>query len=169
MSANKRYLYYVEGETEKKLIQELMKEKTLIVPGTVRVLNVTEKRIPNVYLKDIPNNTIVILVFDTDRKETGILKENIKRLRNSKTVKDIWFVMQVENLEDELKRSTDIKQMKDLIGCKSNKDFKREFLKERRLIYKLNNHSFDIDKLWSSKPSQEYKEIENMGKRIKKT
>ena len=75
--------------------------------------------------------------------------------------------MQVENLEDELIRSTDIKSIRDLIGCRSNKDFKRDVLKEKRLVMKLYNHNFDIDKIWASKPSSEYNGIDNMGYRIK--
>ena len=168
MSRDKRYQYFVEGKTEKKLIEEFKKENTLIIPGVVNIFNVVEKKFSSMILSNIPNGTTVILIFDTDKKEIDTLKENILKLRKCKTVKDIWCVMQVDNLEDELIRATDIRKIKDLIGCRSDKDFKRDFLKEKRLIIKLNNHNFNIDKLWSSKPSSEYNGIDNMGNRKKK-
>jgi exoribonuclease II len=75
--------------------------------------------------------------------------------------------MQVKDLEDELIRSTDVKRIKDLIGCRSDSDFKRDFLKEKRLIAKLREHSFDIDKMWVTTPSEEYTEFQSAGERIK--
>ena len=156
MSNTRRYQYFVEGETEKKLIEELKKERTLILSGTVNVHNVIEKRFNNAIITNLHNNTIVILVFDTDKKETGILEENIRLLKKNRRVKEIWCVMQVENLEEELIRSTDIKEVKELIGCRSKKDFKRDFLKEKRLMTKLKEHNFSIEKIWTTQPSEEY-------------
>lgn len=161
-----RYHYFVEGDTEKKLIEELKKEITLIVPGTVNKFNVVEKLIPNAAITNIQANTTIILIFDTDTKQVNTLKENFSRLKRCKNVKDIWCVMQVDNLEDELKRSTDVKEIKDLIGCKSNKDFKREFLKEKRLMFKLRNHHFVIEKMWATQPSEEYQMFQNQGNKI---
>ncbi len=167
MSINRKYQYYVEGETEKKLINELKKEQGLILSGAVNVYNVINQRLTNAMLTNIANGTIIILVFDTDKKETGILKENISKLKKSKNVKDIWCVMQVEDLEDELIRSTDVKEIKDLIGCRSNSDFKRDFLKEKRLMVKLNNHNFMLEKMWVTEPSKEFNDFKNAGYRIK--
>ena len=167
MSSNRKYHYFVEGETEKKLIEELKKERTLILSGTVNVFNVIEKRFTNAIITSLQNNTIAILVFDTDKKETEILKENIKRLKQSRNIKGIWCVMQVEDLEDELVRSTDVKEIKDLIGCRSNSDFKRDFLKEKRLMLKMKGHNFKLEKLWNTPPSEEYRQFNNMGEKIK--
>lgn len=165
--SNLKYQYLVEGETEKHLINELKKEGGLILPGTVNHYNVIEHRLTNARVANIANNTVVILVFDTDKKKTDILKENISKLKKSRNVKDVWCVMQVEKLEDELRRSTDVKKIKDLIGCRSDSDFKRDFLKEKRLMVKLKEHKFSIDKMWVTKPSQEYAEYQNAGEKIK--
>lgn len=167
MSSNRKYHYFVEGETEKKLIEELKKEQNLIVSGAVNVFNVVEKRFSNAIITNLQNNTIAILVFDTDKKTTGILVENIRLLKRCRSIREVWCVMQVEDLEDELVRSTDIKQIKDLIGCRSNRDFKRDFLKEKRVMLKLKEHNFTIERMWSTKPSEEYRDFQNMGSKIK--
>jgi len=167
MISNRRYQYFVEGETEKKLINELKKEVTLIRSGAVNVFNAVEQHLTNAMLTNLSSNTIVVLVFDTDKKKTDILKENITRLRQSKNVKDVWLVMQVENLEDELIRSTDVKEIKSLIGSRSNGDFKRDMLKEKRLMIKLYDHNFDLEKMWVTKPSMEYDHFHNDGEKIK--
>ena len=164
---NNRYHYFVEGETEKKLIDELKKERIYILPGTTNVFNVIEKRFSNAILASIQSNTTAILVFDTDKKKIDILGENIKLLKRSRGIKEIWCVMQVENLEDELVRSTDVREIKDLIGCRSNSDFKRDFLKEKRVIVKLKEHNFKLEKMWNSQAGKEYGHFENMGNKIK--
>lgn len=166
--SNLKYQYLVEGETEKHLINELKKEGGLILPGTVNHYNVIEHRLTNARVANIANNTVVILVFDTDKKKTDILKENISKLKKSRNVKDVWCVMQVEKLEDELRRSTDVKKIKDLIGCRSDSDFKRDFLKEKRIMAKLKEHNFSIDKMWVTKPGREYEEYKNAGYMIKR-
>ena len=164
--SNNRFQYFVEGETEKKLIEELKKEQSYIISGKVSVFNVIEKKIPNAVITDLRNSTVAILVFDTDKKEISVLQENITRLKRCKNIKEIWCVMQVEDLEDELIRATDVKEIKELIGCRSNNDFKRDFLREKRLMYKLRNHQFQIEKMWVTQPSEEYKSFRNDGKRI---
>ena len=75
----------------------------------------------------------------------------------------IWCVTQVENLEDELKRSTDIKEIRELTGSKSNSDFKRDWLREKRLIEKLFKHSFKYALFWATQPGEPYLDIENCG------
>lgn len=165
--SNRKYHYFVEGETEKKLINEFKKEMTLIQSGSVNVFNIVEKRIPNSMITNLSSNTTVILLFDTDTKKTDILNENIVKLKKSRNVKTVWLVMQVEDLEDELIRSTDVKEIKTLIGCRSNSDFKRDFLKEKRLMAKLYGHNFDIKKMWVTKPSKEYDAFQNDADKIK--
>lgn len=40
--ATKHYLYYVEGEDDKKVVDTLKKDMKLIIPGIARVFNVVE-------------------------------------------------------------------------------------------------------------------------------
>ena len=167
MSKNYKYQFFVEGECEKKLIDELKKQQNMIVSGRVNVINVTTRELSSAILANLSSGTIVVLVFDTDRRDTSILRNNIRKLKKTRNVKDVWCVMQVENLEDEFLRTTDVKEIKDLIGCRSNSDFKREFLAEKRLMVKLKSHHFQYDLFWASSPSEEYSEYENCGYKVK--
>ena len=164
-----RYQYFVEGETEKKLIEEFKRAGNLILPGSVNTLNVKQKLLTSARLANLAENTVVILVFDTDTDGLAVLRKNIQTLIKSRNVLDVWCVTQVKNLEDELLRSTDVHEIKELIGCRSNSDFKRDWLREKHLLEKLKRHSFRISVFWSSQPQGEYADIENCGYRVKLT
>ena len=56
----------------------------------------------------------VIMVFDTDVEKTDVFEQNIALLKKLKNVQDILFIPQVYNLEDELKRSTNVKTILDI-------------------------------------------------------
>ena len=45
---------------------------------------------------------------------------------------DVICITQVHNLEDELKRSCNIRQIKDLLGSKSNSEFKHDLIKAKK-------------------------------------
>ena len=53
MTGNKRYQYFVEGETEKRLLSELKKEGGLIIPGTINHFNVVEQKLNNSMISNI--------------------------------------------------------------------------------------------------------------------
>lgn len=167
MKQNVKYQYFVEGETEKKLVDELKKAGGLILPGTVSKLNVKQKLLGSARLANLAENTVVILIFDTDTKDLEVLRKNIQILKESRNVRKVWCVMQVENLEDELVRATEIHEIKDLIGCKSNSDFKRDWLREKHLLEKLQRHGFRFSLFWASQPQGVYSDIENCGYRVK--
>ena len=76
------YQYYVEGENERKLVAVLSRDFKHIQSGKIEVFNVVEKRITHSYTRKLKNNTIVILIFDTDTMNTSILDSNIKFLSN---------------------------------------------------------------------------------------
>ena len=168
MGKGARYHYFVEGECEKKLISVLKEQKNLIVPGKIDVLDVTKERLTELKLRPLPDGVILILVFDTDTQETAILWENLNMLKNSSRFKEIWCVLQVTNLEDELVRSTEIRNIKELLGSKSVKEFKTDFIKEKRLYQKLAEKGFELRKIWTSEPGKKYKAIKNDGGKIKK-
>lgn len=100
--ATKHYLYYVEGEDDKKVVDTLKKDMKLIIPGIARVFNVVENVLTNSRLITIKENTTVILVFDTDTGKVDKVKKNIEILKNSSNVKEIICITQVKNLEEEL-------------------------------------------------------------------
>jgi len=162
------YLYYVEGETERALINALKKEKPpLIVPGKVDVLNVIQKKITDMHLRTLKRNTTVVLIFDTDIANAGYLKENITKLQTCSNVSKLICIPQVKNLGDELINCTDVSVIKDLLGSKSNSDFKAECIREAHLMEKLMRHSFDIECLWDKSPGDAYSWVANESKLIK--
>ena len=167
---NKRCLfhYYVEGQCEKKLLQTL-KDKQLIVSGKIEVFNVTQDLFNATRLRLLPPNSVIVLVFDTDVKETDTLVQNICSLRKQTGIYDVFCIPQVRNLEDEIIRCTEIRTLKELLNCKSNSDFKQAFIAEKNLYEKLRSHYFDIQKLWSTEPAEEYRKqgIRNQSREIK--
>ena len=167
MTRERRFHYYVEGECEKRLIEVFKEHGGLIVPGKVDVFNVVNRRLSEMHLRAFRQNTIVILVFDTDTKDTSILEYNISFLRKASNVKAVWCIPQVCCFEDELCRATDLKRARDLIGSLSDKEFKHDFLKEKNVFLKLEDHGFDISKLWASEASGPFAGIQNSGKYIK--
>lgn len=71
---NNRYQYFVEGECERKLITTLKEQKTWVVSGKIEVFNVKLERITELRLRQISDNTTVILIFDTDTIDTENLR-----------------------------------------------------------------------------------------------
>ena len=167
MMKNNRYQYYVEGKCEQKLISVLKDQKTWIISGKVEVFNVIQETFSNIRLRQLSPNTIVILVFDTDTSNSNILNKNLQILRKAPNVKAVWCVMQVNNFEDEIRRSTNIREIKDLLNCKSNSEFKHAFVIEKRVFEKLMTHEFDYTKLWVTDPPHAFEGIDNDGIRIK--
>lgn len=161
---NKVFQYYVEGPCERKIIEEL-KKYGYIAPGKISVKNVQQELLSNLHLRSLRKGTTIILVFDTDVVNKDILNNNL-RLLNQYDFKDVYCVLQVNNLEDELIKSTDIKDIKELLNSKSNSDFKKDLIDEKNLIKKLNFHKFDINKMWNSTSDQ--LELSNDGNKIKK-
>ena len=162
-----RYHYYVEGNCEKKLIDEFKKQQLPIISGKIDVFNAVQEEFTNTRLRMLPENTVVILVFDTDTGIVEILNRNLEILKKHPRVKETWCVMQVQNLEDELKRSTDIREIKELLGSKSNSEYKHDFIIEKNLYKKLMSREFDYEKIWVTKPGKEYDGVSNDGIKIK--
>lgn len=88
-------------------------------------------------LMSLKDGTAVVLVFDTDAGNLTVLKENIKLLQTQRNISEVICVLQVKNLEDELVRSCNIKQIKYLLGVGSNKEYKGALIKEKNLSKKL--------------------------------
>lgn len=99
---------------------------------------------------------------------TRILQNNIDLLKKQvSAVKEIILVPQIENLEDELKFSTSIKNIKELTRSKSNSDFKSDFIYSSNVPQLLENKAFDIKKLWSRNANNSFKNYKNQGDKIK--
>ena len=166
--SNKRYHYYVEGQDDKKVIDVLRLKMGLIESGRVDVLNVVTERITDLRLRTLTPGTIVVLVFDTDAGNRTILEENIRTLNRHKNVKEVITIPQVSKLEDELVRSCNIRQIKELLNSKTNDEFKHDVLGVSNLDAKLRQHQFDINKFWTATPPAPYQNIPNQAAKVKK-
>ena len=164
---NKIYQYYVEGENEAKIINTLKSELRCIQPGKVTVFDVVQHRITKNRLMRLRQDTVVVLVFDTDRDSSLILRENISFIRKQSNIKTVLCITQVRNLEDELVRSCDIRTVMELTGSKSLADFKHDLNKEKNLGAKLTKASFDISKFYIREPYGEFSGIINNSESIK--
>ena len=163
----KNFFYFVEGETEEKLLRTLRSDMQLIRPGKIQKLNVIQEKITNARIMQLKPNTSMVLVFDTDIDNIHILKENIHKLRTCSHVREIICVTQVLNLEDELLRCCSIKCITDLTKSSSIKQFKRDFLSDSHLAQKLIQCHFDISLLWNQIPPDKFKVFGNDSDKIK--
>ena len=160
------FQYYVEGKTEEKVIVAL--KKKYLQPGKVTVLNPVTKEITNFHLANFKSNTVIILVFDTDNDEkTDILEKNIKTLKAQKPVNRVILVPQIGNLEEELIYGTNIKEIRELIPSKSNKEFKPDIIKCSNILEKLDKKSFNIKNFWSRDSTNKFKKYKNNALEIK--
>ncbi len=168
MSKRGFYQYYVEGEDEEKLLKVLKSDMGLIIPGKVHKFNVIQQRFTDARLMQLKQNTTVVLVFDTDTTNDTILKSNICQLNACPAVNSIICITQVLRIEDELIRSCNIKQIKELTGSKTNREFKHDFITDSNIVKRLIDHEFNINKLWMLNPSVGYRGITNEADKIKK-
>lgn len=164
----KYFHYFVEGDDDRKIINTLKTDFQLIIPGKVDKFNVVDKTLKKNHLMSIKAGTTVVLVFDTDTGNTDILKKNIEFLSKQNNIKDVICITQIENLEDELVRSTSVKEIRELTKSRSNSEFKTDVLHISNLKKRLEECSFDFTKFWSCQPKNEYKDIVNEADRIRK-
>ncbi|WP_067139494.1 hypothetical protein [Oceanivirga salmonicida] len=88
------------------------------------------------------------------------------KLKKSKNVNDIIAITQVKYFEDEIVYSTNINNIKDLLNSKSNKDFKKDFIKCNNVLTKLKDKDFSIIKFWSREDSY-FAKYKNRAEEIK--
>lgn len=163
-----RYVqYYVEGEDEEKLVNVLKSKLGVIKPGKVQKLNVVGREITDARLRTLSRGTMVVLIFDTDAGNLEILNKNIERLKACSSVSEIVTIPQVFNLEEELIRSCDIKNIRELLNSKSREEFKSDFIRVSNLDSKLLEHKFDIKLFWNKSPTSPYQNIENQSTKVK--
>lgn len=167
MKKNLFFYYIVEGETEKKLIEILKTEKKICL-GKIKILNVIQTQISQAFLRTLEPNTIVVLIFDTDIKKKDILEENIVKMKKNKNIKEIIFIPQILNLEDEIIYATNVNQIEELLGSSSKKDFKNDFNSCSNIYSKLISKKFNISKIWTRNCTTTFKKFKNTSFKIKK-
>ena len=167
-----KYLYFVEGECEKKFLKSFMLQKEpLFIQGKVEIFNVINARMSNAQARTIKNDTKVILVFDTDVENIDTLEENLKTLTNVANVKpnNIYLVLSVKCFEDELVYScSKIKTINDLFKTKSSQEFKNKFINHADIVSKLETVGFDVNVIWTRGGHSPFDKYPNQGNRIKR-
>ena len=164
----KYYHYFVEGDDDRKVVNTLKTDFQFIISGKVDKFNVVDKTLKKTHLMNLKEGTTVVLVFDTDTGNVDILNKNIEFLKQQSAVEDIICITQIENLEDELVRSTSIKEIKELTKSRTNSEFKKDVLHISNLKKRMEECSFDFSEFWSSKPKDRYKHLKNEADKIKK-
>lgn len=167
MTKSTNRMYFVEGEDEKRLLEVLKTDMRLILPGKISVFNVIQDQLTQLRISSLKQGTIVILVFDTDINKVDMLKTNIDFLKRQHNIGGVICIPQVRNLEDELKRSCNIKNIRDLTGSRSDSDFKRDFIRMRKIKERLEEVGFDIHILWTKQAKEPFDIITNGAEKIK--
>lgn len=160
--------YYVEGDDEKTLVDVLKTKLGVIKPGKVQKLNVVQQEITDARLRTLSRGTMVVLIFDTDTDQLDILNKNLRRLKACSSVSEIVTIPQVPNLEGELIRSCNIRNIKELLNSKSREEFKSDLIRTSNLEKKLQEHQFNISLFWSKEPPAPYQNIANLSAKVKR-
>lgn len=167
------YRYYVEGECERKIINNF---KTVdgglkFISGKVYVFNVLCELFNDNQLRDITNDTTFIFVYDTDDIDINkleILKKNITLLTNKRKIKKIIHVQSIKNFEDEIMFSSCIKNIDDVFKTKGKSSFKRAFINCDNLTSKFKTIKFNFSKIWSRESIDiRLKDYKSEGSKIK--
>ena len=77
-----KYVYFVEGKCEEKLVNILKQNMKLIQAGKVYCINPVHTELKLTHLRTISSNTIAVLIFDTDVKRQSsieMLQKNIRQ------------------------------------------------------------------------------------------
>ncbi|OYQ76026.1 hypothetical protein [Wohlfahrtiimonas chitiniclastica] len=152
-------LIYLEGDTEARLLKELN-----IVATQIKIINFAQRDISR-NLATFKSNTYFFIILDMDilaiskchdtqevKASTDRIIKNIDKIIKSKKVKQIYFIPQYYDLEDEISRSCGMSVntlLQKTIGKKKNKDhFKESFLKSTTPLKLLSKAGFDESKLW---------------------
>ena len=83
-------------------------------------------------------------------------------------MKKVIIIPEVKNLEDELVRSCNIANVKELMKSKSNSEYKSDLAKCKNLKQVLTNHHFDINSFWNQNPKGVFTKYKNDSYSIKK-
>ena len=163
----RKTIYFVEGDCEKQLINALKKGPSLLKPGRVEVRNPVSRTFTKDLIRTLSPGTDLVLVFDTDINDTSVLSRNIEKLKRYNANYSVITIPQVANFEDEIVRSTDVKRPEDLTKSKSLKNFKTDFIRVSDCRALLENHGFDIDRLWIKEANNDFSVFKQMSDLIK--
>ncbi len=169
-NTNRYCTYFCEGEDDLKLVDALKYNPSKIISGSSRRLNVVQELIPKSVLLKIRPYSKVALNFDSDvTSNLSILKRNIANIERYCQNVGIVYLLQVKNLEDELVRCSDVKNVLELTHSKTLSNFKRDFarMKVNECRYCLDRHSINVNTLWNYNFPTAFDFVERNSKEIK--
>lgn len=147
--ANRIYHYFVEGECEAKLIKELKDPSIqLFISGKIDVFNVVNQKLTINRLLSLNKDTVIILIYDIDVPKTEILEYNVNLLKKYQ-YKNVYHIQSINNFEDEILYSTNLKNICEMFNTEKRQEFKSRFISHRDLFNKLKDLNFDHTKIWS--------------------
>ena len=167
MSKKGIYQYYVEGEDEKKIINVLKQEFRCIESGKVEKFNAVQNKFTTARIRPLKMGTTVILVYDTDiDSNIDILKYNIDFLEKQSCIRNVICIPQVKNLEDELLRACQIRNIKELTNSRSQKDYKADLISCNNLYDRLKKCDFSMENFWTKLPKNGFARFGNNAEKI---
>ena len=166
----RKCVYLTEGECEEKLVKALKGNPALIQPGKVKLFNVIQNELSASMLMQFEQNSMVVLVFDTDKAITEHLKKNIELLRSLSFEVEVLTIAQVLSFEDEIERATDVTKAVDLTKSRSVDDFKRAVnrMKDKEFRNALKRHKLDMSQLWNQNPPRAFRFVKQDAEKIKR-
>jgi len=167
---NRSCVYYCEGEDDLKLVEALKLSPGRILPGKAKKLNVVQSLIPKSILVAIKPGSVVALVFDTDVVSNLVtVKKNISNINKYCQGVRVVCLLQVNNLEDEIVRCTDVKSVTELTRSKSLSNFKADFrrMKDAECRNALERHGIDVKLLWNTPARAEFSFAQRSSEQIK--
>ena len=166
---NRKYYYFVEGQCEEKLVKALKLNPALLMPGKVKIFNVVQNIISLSILMSIEPGSAAVLIFDTDKAETDHLKSNINSLKKRCSGVDVLTILQVLNFEDEIERTTDVKNAENLTKSKTVEDFKSTVNRIKDVDFRrmLERHRLDMNELWEKSRPKRSDSLRRTQRRLK--
>lgn len=152
------YVFFVEGETEEKLVQGLH------LKGRIKIANLWQNPVEKI-VRTLGSQHKVIIIYDTDRIEN--IKRFIRNLEILNESKCLYaIVQQTNNLEDELAYACGKNKpmLFRLFDVSTAKEFKGSFMKYNNAVQKLLDNGFDPDKLWVKELIKELNDFQKLKK-----
>lgn len=118
--------------------------------GETILLNIMNEKLTGLKIQQIKEDDLVVLIYDTDVNKTNILEYNISFFKSLR-INNIIHVQSVENFEDELIYSCNIKNVNEIFKTTKVKEFKSKFIKCKNIKEKLKEIDFNGEKIWSRK------------------
>lgn len=155
---SRRKFIYVEGQTERALLQDVLK-----VSAKVVIFNLWKESVDK-QLRYLQGLADIYIVYDTDvmnQENVKRFSENLRILKANRFLAGI--LQQTANLEDELVRScsglVSKKDLHRLFSAQGNREFKRMLCNVTNLQDKLREVSFEHCKLWRGDHIAELKDF----------